>query len=83
MRSAKTAAAIVVVAMLSFAAGSLAQPRFPRIEAAEGSLQSALAGLQHTRDVFGGHKQRAERLISDAINQLEIGKRFAASHGYY
>jgi hypothetical protein len=78
----KTAAAIAVAGTLSMAVDSPAQPRYPNIDAAEGALQSALVGLQHTRDIFGGHKANAERLINDAIRQLEIGKQFAAAHGH-
>lgn len=81
-RSVKTAAAIVVMGMLSFAVGSPAQPRYPNIDAAEGSLQTALVTLRNTRDIFGGHKSNAEQLINRAIRQLEIGKQFAAAHGY-
>ncbi len=51
--------------------GSLAQPRYPDIDAAEGALRSALASLHN-----------AERLINRAIGQLEIAKQFAAAHGY-
>jgi hypothetical protein len=83
VQSVKITGAIVVAGMLSFAAGTLAQPRYPEIDAAEGSLQSALASLRHARDFFGAHKQKAERLISQAIGHLEAGKRFAAAHGYY
>jgi hypothetical protein len=82
MRSVKTAAALVAVGIVSFAVGSLAQPRYPNIDAAEGSLQTALVTLRNTRDVFGGHKSNAEQLISRAINQLQIGKQYAAAHGY-
>jgi len=42
VRSVKTAAAIAAAGILSFAAGSLAQPRYSDIDAAEGALQNAL-----------------------------------------
>jgi hypothetical protein len=32
--------------------------------------------------VFGGYKANAERLINQAIGELEAGKQFAAAHGY-
>jgi len=76
------AVAILAIATLSFAAGTIAQPRYPEIVQAEGSLQTALAQLRVARDVFGGHKVNAERLINQAINELETGKGFAAAHGY-
>jgi hypothetical protein len=81
-RLVKTAAAIAVAGMLSVAVGSLAQPRYPDIDAAEGALQSALVSLQRTPDIFGGHKGNAERLINEAIRHLEIGKQYAAAHGH-
>jgi hypothetical protein len=83
IRSVNTTAAIVAAGILSFAAGSLAQPRYPDIEAAEGALQNALVSLRNARDIFGGHKGKAQQLINQAIGQLEAGKRFAAAHGYY
>jgi len=76
------AAAILSLAVLSFAAGTIAQPRFGEIDRAEGALQGAMADLQHARDVFGGHKVAAERLIGQAISELEAGKAFAAQHGF-
>jgi hypothetical protein len=80
-RSIKTAAAITVAGMVSFAVGGLAQSRYPYIDAAEGSLQGALVSLQNTPDIFGGHKRAAELLTDKAIRELEIGKQFAAAHG--
>ena len=77
-----TAAAMIAVGVLSFTAGTLAQPSYPDIDAAEGSLQSALASLRNARDVFGGYKRNAEQLINQAIGQLDAGKQFAASHGH-
>jgi hypothetical protein len=82
MRSINTAAALVIVGVLAFAAGSLAQPRYPEIDQAEGQLQGALATLRSARDIFGGYKRNAEQLINQAIGQLETGKQFAASRGY-
>jgi len=73
---------LVVVATLSFAAGTIAQPRYPDIDQAEGSLNAALGALHAGRDVFGGHKVNAIRLINNAIGELEQGKAFAAAHGF-
>jgi hypothetical protein len=79
----KLAAAMVVVALVSFTAGTMAQGRFPAINQGEGALNNAL-GILHgeARDVFCGHKVNAERLINQAIGELEAGKACAASHGY-
>jgi ABC-type transporter Mla subunit MlaD len=77
----KLAAAFLTVGLLSFAAGTLAQDRYPEINQAEGSLQTALAQLNAARDVFGGHKTTAENLINQAIGELNAGKTFAAAHG--
>jgi hypothetical protein len=78
----KTAAALVAVGVLSFAAGTFAQGRYPEVNRAEGALQTALADLRAARDVFGGHKVAAERLIGDALRELQAGKAFAAAHGH-
>jgi hypothetical protein len=77
----KLAAGFLAVGLLSFAAGSLAQGRYPDINQAEGALQSALGALHAARDVFGGHKQTAEGLIQQALGELQAGKGFAAAHG--
>jgi hypothetical protein len=78
----KLAAAFLAIGLLSFAAGPLAQGRYPDINQAEGSLQTALAQLRAARDVFGGHKTAAENLINQALGQLQEGKAFATAHGY-
>jgi hypothetical protein len=75
------AGAIFAVGLLSFAAGTIAQGRYPEINRAESALQAALGDMQRARDVFGGHKVNAERLVSQAIGELQAGKAFAAAHG--
>lgn len=75
------AAAIIAIGLGSFAAGTFAQGRYAEINRAEGSLQTALAELRAARDVFGGHKVAAERLIQQAIGELQAGKADAAAHG--
>ena len=77
----KLGAALIAVALVSFAAGTWAQGRYPEINRAEGALQGALGDLRAARDVFGGHKAAAERLINQALGELQEGKGFAASHG--
>jgi hypothetical protein len=77
----KIAAAMLTIGLVSFAAGTMAQGRYPEINQAEGSLQTALSQLRAARDVFGGHKGTAENLINQAISQLQEGKAFAAAHG--
>jgi hypothetical protein len=78
----KLIAAMTAVAVLSFGAGTMAQPRFGDVDRAEGSLQNALGLLQHARDIFGGHKANAEGMINQAMGELEQGKQFAMQHGY-
>ena len=80
-RKVKLATAFVVVGLMAFAAGTLAQGRYPEVNRAEGALQQALADLRAARDVFGGHKVTAENLINQAVGELQQGKAFAASHG--
>jgi len=77
----KILAALAVTGLLGFAAGSIAQGRYPDINRAEGSLNTALADLRAARDVFGGHKQNAENLINQPLGELQAGKGYAAAHG--
>jgi hypothetical protein len=77
----KLTAAALAIGLVSFAAGTLAQGRYPEINRAEGHLQAALGDLRAARDVFGGHKANAEGLIQQALGQLQEGKGFAAAHG--
>ena len=78
----KLTAAMLAIGLVSFTAGTMAQGRFPEINQAIGALQNGLGALQAARDVFGGHKIAAERLMNPAIGELEAAKGFAASHGY-
>ena len=80
-RRVKLGAALVAVGLLSFAAGSIAQGRYPEINRAEGHLQAALGDLRAARTAFGGHKANAMGLINQALRELQEGKGFAASHG--
>ncbi len=79
IRLMKLAGMIFAVALLSFAAGTIAQGRYPEMNQAEGALRAALGHLHGARDVFGGHKANAEGLINQAIGELEAGKTFAPS----
>lgn len=82
IRGIRLGGVIVVVGVMSFAAGTLAQSRYFHINQAQASLRAALYQLQIARNVFGGHKRYAEGLINQAIGQLQAGKRFAFSRGY-
>lgn len=77
----KLTAAMLSIGLVSFAAGTFAQGRYPEINRAEGHLQAALGDLHAARDVFGGHKVAAEGLIQQALGELQAGKGFAAAHG--
>jgi hypothetical protein len=77
----KLTAALLAIGLVSFAVGTMAQGRYPEVNRAEGALQNALGDLHAARDVFGGHKVAAERLIQQAIGELQEGKAFAAAHG--
>ena len=83
MLSRKTglAVAMIGIGVVSFAAGTFAQGRYGEVNQAVGALNNALGLLHAARDVFGGHKVAAERLIREAIGELEAGKADAAAHG--
>jgi len=78
----KLAGAFLAIGLLSFAAGTLAQGRYPEVNRAEGHLNSAIGDLNAAADFFGGHKESAIALINQALGQLQEGKAFAASHGH-
>lgn len=78
----KLTATMLAVGLVSFTAGTMAQGRYPEINQAIGSLQTALGQMGAARDVFGGHKGAAENLVRQAIGELQAGKNFAFSHGY-
>ena len=78
----KLTGALLAVGLVSFAAGTLAQGRYPEINRAEGHLNGALGDLHAAADFYGGHKEQAERLINQALGELQTGKAFAASHGH-
>jgi hypothetical protein len=77
----KLTAAALAIGLVAFTAGTMAQGRYPEINQAEASIQTALAQLRAARDVFGGHKGAAENLLNQALGQLQEGKAFAAAHG--
>ena len=77
----KLTAAMLAIGLMSFAAGTMAQGRYPEVNQAEGALNNALGLLGNARDVFGGHKVAAENLIRQALGELQAGKGFAAAHG--
>jgi hypothetical protein len=82
LKKIQLAGAIFAVALLSFAAGTIAQGRYPEINRAEGALRAALNDMRLARVTFGGHKRNAEGLVNQAIGELQAAKAFAASRGY-
>jgi hypothetical protein len=78
----KLTVAMIGIGLVSFAAGTLAQGRYPEINRAEGHLQAALGDLRAAANFYGGHKENAEAAINQALGQLQEAKGFAASHGH-
>jgi hypothetical protein len=78
----KLTAAALAIGAASFAAGAIAQGRYPEINRAEGHLQGALGDLHAAANFYGGHKESAEAAINQALGQLQEAKGFAASHGH-
>lgn len=78
----KITAALLAAGILSFAAGAIAQGRYPEINRAEGHLQAAQGDLHAAANFYGGHKETAERLIQQALGELQEAKGFAGSHGH-
>ncbi len=49
---------------------------FPRLNAAEQQIRSAIAELQAAPNIYGGHKAAALRLLYQAMRQIEAAKAF-------
>ena len=70
----------VSVALLTTATGP-AQAYQGNMERAVGSLYDALASLRESTPNKGGHRERAMKLIQDAIAEVGAGIEFANEHG--
>ena len=68
--SVSKAALLGACAAACFAAGAVAQSRFPYLDSAQAALASALQSLDSAPDRFGGHKTNAQRLIREAQHEL-------------
>lgn len=47
---------------------------FPRLNAAEGSLNRAMRELQAAPSIYHGHKRNAENLIRQAVQEIQAAK---------
>jgi len=77
----KLAAAAIAIGLVSFAAGTLAQGRYPEINQAIGSLNGALGQLAMPATCSAGTRSPPSDLVREAIGELEAGKADAAAHG--
>ena len=77
----KSAFAAVLVG-LGFAGGALASPRdhLGKITGAQKHLEAAQMSLGEAGDDFGGHKAKAQQLISQAQQELKSAVTFAEAH---
>jgi hypothetical protein len=57
-----------------------AQADQPHMEAAVSSLESALHELERAESDKGGHREKAMRLVRDAISETRAGMRFERRH---
>ncbi len=64
----------IMLALAAISAAAYAGARFPRLNAAEGNLNAALRDLQAAPAIYHGHKQNAENLIRQAIQEIQAGK---------
>jgi len=63
---------------VAFAAGCASGPPYqPHMQNALAALQNAQSELELATPNKGGHRERAMNLISNAINQVEMGIQFA------
>ena len=72
-------------AVAAFAAGCASGPTYsyqPHMQNALASLQYAQNELQQAEPNKGGHRERALRLITQALENIQAGMDFAAAHGH-
>ena len=66
--------AAMMLAVAAFSAGAVAGAMFPRLDAAENDLRSALRNMNAAATIYHGHKHNAENLVRQALQELQIGK---------
>ncbi len=75
-------AAITCVAAIGigFGAGSIAAERQPHMRGALRALTTAKAQLQQADGDKGGHREKALRLVDEAIHEVQAGVRYDNRH---
>ena len=82
----KLASFAVAASLLAFGSVALAQgplASHPHLQSAQQSIQAAIAQLKEARNgkaEFGGHRDRAEELLHQAVAQINQAAQYANSH---
>jgi len=71
---------VIIVLVGGYVAGCASGSGQPHMVAARDELRAARGELEAAEANKGGHRERAIALVDDAINQVNEGINFAASH---
>lgn len=74
-KSLSLASAAALAGITTLVGCAIAQEPWPNLNDAEAQLRGALESLNRAPDRFGGHKAEAQRLIRDALAEIEMAKR--------
>lgn len=78
LRSAAIACAAALG--IGFAGGTVAAERQPHMRAALRALTTAKVQLQEANADKGGHREKALRLVNEAIGEVQAGVRYDNRH---
>jgi hypothetical protein len=70
----------ILLLILGYLIGCATGGGQPHMQAALDNLQSARSELTAAEANKGGHRERAIRLVDDAIDQVQRGMEFARTH---
>ena len=70
----------ILVLLLGYLAGCASGGGQPHMQSAKDHLTSARDELNAAETNKGGHRERAIRLVNDALDHVQRGMEFAATH---
>lgn len=73
----------VIATMLASAAYAQDFGKHPHLKAAHNKIEKAMEDLQHAnngKEEFGGHREKAEELLKQALTEVQAAAEFANQH---